>query len=256
MAYSEGAGTGGEVKQPAPVTAAPAERSETRVLLRWTIAAVCALWVLNLLTFWVALQQHLDAKQLRDAQVSDSQQLLQAQIANAKELLQLQTNLARRQLQVQTGIDLDREFNAETMQLLRHRFAAGLVRLVGIRDARKVHSIYDMTDLNINSYLNNFLVMDFFNKVGQYAGDGRLDEDTAYVEFSRQVKAYWPVCQVIVTRARAEAHDNNLYAGFENLYQLIMREDGKRRGGPAPPPPTAGQLNDFLNEEAGLVQER
>jgi hypothetical protein len=231
----------------------PADQSETRALLRWTIGAVCASWVLNLLTFWVALQQHQDARELLDVQVASSKELLRVQVDNAKALLEVQTNLASDQLHVQTGIDLDNEFNSSEMQLRRSRFASGLFRLMGIRDARKVHSIYDLkSDTNINYYLNNFQVFDFFNKVGLYTRDKRLDEETAYVEFYRQVTSYWPLCKEIVAKERAEAHNNGLYSGFEDLYQLLLQQEAKHHDGRAPAPPTAAQLSGFLEEEVRL----
>jgi hypothetical protein len=208
---------------------------------------------LNLLTFWVAVQQHNDAKQLLDVQLASSKELLRVQVDNAKALLQVQTSLAADQLHVQTGIDLDNEFNSAGMQLRRSRFASGLVRLMGIRDARKVHSIYDLKgDTDINFYLNNFQVFDFFNKVGLYTRDKRLDEETAYVEFYRQVTSYWPLCKEIIARERADAHNSSLYGGFEDLYQLVLQEEAKHHNGRAPAPPTAAQLSEFLYEEVRL----
>jgi hypothetical protein len=237
---------------PPPQAMQTGEPGETRSLLRWTIGAVCASWVLNLLTFWVAMQQHQDAKELLDVQVANSKELLRVQVGNAKELLQVQTSLARDQLHVQSGIDLDNEFNSSEMQLRRNRFASGLYRALSLRDSNKVRSIYDLKNENVDALLNNFQVLDFFNKVGLYVKDGRLDEEDAYVEFYRQVVNYWPLSKEVVARQRSASRNSNLYSGFEDLYQRMVQEEARHHGGQTPPPPGPEQLRAFLTEEVRL----
>jgi hypothetical protein len=176
---------------------AGSEDSDTRTLLRWTIAAVLGSWALNLMTFWVAQAQHQDAKEL---------------------------------LQVQVGATLDEEFNSRALRHERSRLALAIDRKEQLEDYR---------------------VLRFFDKVGMYMHQGRVDEDTVYQQFARPVEYYWVVCEASVQEQRKAHHDDLLYANFEDLYRQISRKEALSRGGRAPEH-TDEEVGHFLDEERAL----
>jgi hypothetical protein len=176
---------------------ARSEDSDTRTLLRWTIAAVLASWALNLLTFWVAQQQHLDTREL---------------------------------LQVQVGATLDEEYNSRALRHERSRLALAIHRKESPDD---------------------FRVLRFFDKVGMYMHQGRVDEDTVYQQFARPVAYYWAACEHYVEAQRKARHDDQLYANFEDLYHRLSRKAALSHGGRAPEH-TDEELGRFLDEERAI----
>jgi hypothetical protein len=196
---TESADRAANAPEPAGKTEKRADKEGVRALLRWTVVAVLASWALNLLTFWVALEQHRDANEL---------------------------------LHVQAGVALDEEFNSGEM--LRARTILAMA----------VH--YD-------KWPDDFRVMQFFDKVGLFMEQGRLDTATVYQQFGRPVKYYWPATQKIVAGMRESSGDETLFTHFEQLFQLVSKEEAKRRSGHAPPPLTEDQqIRNFIDEERRL----
>jgi hypothetical protein len=173
------------------------ENSDTRALLRWTIAAVLASWALNLLTFWIAQAQHQDSREL---------------------------------LQVQVGAVLDEEFNSRALRHERGRLALAIHRKEPPDDYR---------------------VLQFFDKVGMYMHQGRVDEDTLYEQFSRPVEYYWSASEHYVQGLRKSRHDDLLFANFEELYHQFARRSVHSNGGQARAH-TDEDLDHFLDEEQAI----
>jgi hypothetical protein len=174
---------------------AGSEDSDTRRLLRWTLAAVLACWGLNLLTFWEAQGQHQEAREL---------------------------------LQVRVAASLDEEFNSRTLRHERGRLALAIHRKETPEDYR---------------------VMQFFDKVGMYLHQGRVDEDTVYQQFGRPVAYYWTASEPYVQSLRKARHDDLLFANFEELYHQLARKEAMHSGGRAPVR-SEEDLGIFLDEES------
>jgi hypothetical protein len=174
------------------------ENSDTRALLRWTIAAVLASWALNLLTFWIAQEQRQDSREL---------------------------------LQVQVGAVLDEEFNSQALRRERGRLALAIHRKEWPDD--------------------DYRVLQFFDKVGMYMHQGRVDEDTLYEQFNRPVEYYWLASERYVQGLRKTRNDDLLYANFEELYHQFARRSARTNGGQAPAR-TDTDLGQFLDEERAV----
>lgn len=179
---------------------ARSEDSDTRTLLRWTIAAVLASWALNLLTFYIAQEQHKDA---------------QAQRKEAHELLQ-----------VQVGVVLDEEFNSRALRHERGRLALAIHR---------------------KEVPESYRVLQFFDKVGMYVHQGRVDEDTIAQQFGRPVEYYWSASERYIRSLRKSRHDEQLFASFEELHHQLST----RRGGETAAP-TETDIGRFLDEERAM----
>jgi|KBSMisStaDraftv2_1062788.scaffolds.fasta_scaffold114039_2 hypothetical protein len=136
---------------------------------------------------------------------------------------------AKELLQVQISVELEKEFNSPEMRRARQRVATQALEKSELKEDR---------------------VLDFFDKVGMYVHQGRLDDDTAYESFAYWVERYWPVYQEFVRNFRSDEHDDTLYLSFEELYQLMLKEDAEDRGEPvARIRPAPHNIELFLRDE-------
>ena len=174
--------------------------SETRTLVRWTIAMAIASWVLNAISFWSILEQRNDARDL-----------LQSQIA----------------------AELDKEFDSAEIRRARRSLASQLL-----------HKNVDVSD---------YRVLDFFEKVGTYASQRRIDDNTVYESFSYYLERYWLASQGPIREFRKSERDETYYAGFEGLYNSTLSNDAKRHHRASTQvAPSDSEVKSFLEDEAAL----
>jgi hypothetical protein len=140
---------------------------------------------------------------------------------------------ARELLQSQIGAELDKEFDSAEIRRARRSLASQLL-----------HKKDDVSD---------YRVLDFFEKVGAYASQRRIDEDTVYESFSYYLERYWLASQGPIREFRKAEHDGTYYTGFEDLYNSTLSYDAKRHHkARTQVAPSENEVKGFLEDEAAL----
>jgi hypothetical protein len=180
-----------------------------------TLALTLGTWAAVAISLWVALDQH-----------KATERQIQA--------LEDQHNDARELLRVQISDELDKDYDSTEMRKARRQEAAEL--------------------LATPEHINEDRVLDFFEKVGMYLQQNRIDEDTVYESFATEIEHYWLAHDSYVKRVRAESHDNTIYDRFESLYLRMLSHDAKERHeSPDQVRPTTQDITVFLGYEKNLT---
>jgi hypothetical protein len=149
--------------------------------------------------------------------------------------LQEQHNDARELLRVQISDELDKYFDSTEMRKARRREAGELLAGPPGGDLREDR------------------VVEFFEKVGMYLQQNRIDEDTVYQTFSYEILRYWLAHDLYVKRVRAESHDETIYDRFEALYLRMLSHDAQERHLSLDQArPSQQTVRDFLGDEKDL----
>ncbi len=136
---------------------------------------------------------------------------------------------AKELLRVQIAIELDKEFDSAEMHRARRTLASQLRKKQTVTETR---------------------VLEFFDKVGMYMRQQRVDQETVYSAFSYWAERYWAASQDYVKKFREEERDEGYYRDFEELYGEMLNAGAKDRH----KPPSAKQIQDFLEDEADLAR--
>jgi hypothetical protein len=141
---------------------------------------------------------------------------------------------ARELLSVKIAIELDREFDSAEMHRARRTLASQLRKKQAVTQTR---------------------VLDFFDKVGMYMHQKRVDQETVYSAFSYWVEHYWVASRDYVENFREEMKDEGYYRDFEQLYGEMLNHGAKDRHKSLERIiPSPKQIQDFLEDEANLAR--
>ncbi|MHB1237515.1 MAG: DUF4760 domain-containing protein [Gallionella sp.] len=196
---------------------AEAELNQYEKGMRWTRWTAYASWALAFITFILAIGTLV----IGQRQLQDSRETREQQSKDAKELLR-----------VQVSIELDKEFDSLEMRRARRTLAAQLLNKTRITEDR---------------------VPDFFEKLGMYMYQDRIDEDTVYNDFSGMVEMYWPALKQFVIDSRREDQAPDEYTYFEKLYHKMIDRDVKESGKTVTNfEPSHQEINSFLHDEFTL----
>lgn len=191
-------------------------RSRESAILRAARSTATASWVLAVGTvLLVCGTLWIGQAQLRDAQ--------QTRVQRSKD--------AKEFLRVEVSIELDKEFDSLEMRQARRRLAGQLLHHKNLSEDR---------------------VPDFFEKVGLYMQQGRIDEDTVYNDFSGMVEYYWPALKTFVAESRRADNAPDEYVHFEALYHQMINRD--KNGPGVVREPTSKEIMSFLKSEEELPQ--
>jgi len=149
------------------------------------------------------------------------------QLQDARETREQQSKDAKALLEVQISVELDKQFDSPEMRKARIRLSKQLLKNGEVTETR---------------------VQDFFDKIGMYERQGRIDQDTVYASFSYWIERYWPELETSIGEIRKLENDPGYYGEFEGLYKKILAVDAK--DGLAAP--SKKERKRFLSEEATL----
>lgn len=203
------------------------EDERHRQIIRSTNFTAWASWALVVITAaGVSFQTRDTAEQLKHMveQIEQQRKDNEAQRKDAKDLLA-----------VQISVELDKQFDSVEMRRARRILADQLLHHKEVTETR---------------------VLDFFEKVGMYSRQGRLDEDTVYASYSYWVERYWPRLEKeYVDGLRKEQDGSNYYGEFEGLYTAMIASDAKESGRSVDAvKPSKREIERFLKEEATLLK--
>jgi hypothetical protein len=195
-----------------------------QVEIGYTRKAVYASWVLAAISLVGVFWQSKDA--------SEQRELMKSQLEHQQKDSQAQRVDAKALLAVQISVEFDKKFDSREMRQARRRLSAQLLNHKEVTDTR---------------------VLDFFDQLGMYADQGRVDKDTVYRSYSYWIERYWPVLKkAYVDDLRREKNDADYYADFEELYEAMKADDDKGSGKSAVPMPSKSDIHKFLVEESTL----
>ena len=148
---------------------------------------------------------------------------------DARENREQQSKDQKELLRAQVAIELDKEFDSLEMRQARRRLAKQLLNKTEITEDR---------------------VPDFFDKLGFYMHQGRIDEETVYYEFSGMVEMYWPALKQSILDSRHADNASEEDSHFEKLYSEMLARD---KAGPDHFTGASPQeVKDFLISERDL----
>lgn len=202
-------------------------KSESRRIqqeIGYTRNAVYASWFLVVITFGGVWLQNKDAR--------DQHELAKTQLELQRKDNQAQRDDARALLAVQISVELDRQFDSPDMRQTRRRLSTQLLN---------------------NKIVSENRVQDFFDKIGIYKHQGRIDKKTVYSSYSYWVKRYWLALQRSIEERRQLENDPDYYSDFEDLYKEMLATDveGTKKSADLAVP-SQREIRRFLMEEATL----
>ena len=154
-------------------------------------------------------------------QLQDAQKSRDEQMRSAKELLS-----------VEIAIALDKEWDSLEMRQARRRLARQLLEKRKITESR---------------------IANFFDKVGMYVVQKRIDDLTAYEEFG-DITDYWPALKQSVIDWRKIDGEPDEYAYFEQFYSAVVTMDAERnRRSVEDSTPSKQDVLDYLKDEENLT---
>lgn len=135
-------------------------------------------------------------------------------------------------LRVQVTNEFDNEWDSIEMRQARRRIAVQLLKGAEITELR---------------------IPDFFDKVGLYYSQRRIDELSAYNEFASAAEEYWPALKNVILKSRVDDNAPDEYIYFELFYKAMLLHDAKaNKSSVSGETPTREDVMEILEREKRL----